>query len=187
MWTGCAVALSVWDASAAYAQSEVPKFEVASVKPAVGDSGFHNPECSGDRFMVAGLRFGYVLQWAYDVQGAAARTAFLQLVPLSIRQNTYDIQAKADHPFTSESECRLMVQALLADRFKLAFHYETRDAELSDLVAARGGPKLQEALPTDQGTDVNFVLDGHARIQPPIADADVRPHTKGVTMRELAQ
>jgi len=162
-------------------------FEVASVKPGSANSAFHNPDCSGDRFIVAGLRFGYVLRWAYDVQGAAAGTAFLQPVPVSIRQNTYNIQAKADRPFTSESQCRVMVQALLADRFKLAFHYETRDAELSDLVVARGGPKLQRALPTDQGTDVNFVLNGHAYTQPPLADADTRAHTKGVTMQELAQ
>ena len=166
-----------------------PTFEVASIHQSHGtaNSGFHNPDCSGDRFIVAGLRFGYVLQWAYDVRGAAAGTAFLQSVPLSIRQNTYDIQAKADRPFSSESQCRLMVQALLAGRFKLAFHYETRDAELSDLVVARGGPKLQKALLKDQGTDVNFVLNGHAYTQPPIADPDARAHTKGVTMQELAQ
>jgi uncharacterized protein (TIGR03435 family) len=162
-------------------------FEVASVKPGSANSAFHNPDCSGDRFIVAGLRFGYVLRWAYDVQGAAAGTAFLQPVPVSIRQNTYNIQAKADRPFTSESQCRVMVQALLADRFKLAFHYETRDAELSDLVVARGGPKLQKALPTDLGTDVNFVLNGHVYTQPPIADADARAHTKGVTMQEFAE
>lgn len=181
------VCLAVWTAPVAYAQSPAPKFEVASIKPGTANSGFHNPECSGDRFIVAGLHFGYVLQWAYDVGGATAGTAFLQPVPLSIRQSAYDIQARAGRPFTSESQCRLMVQALLADRFKLAFHYETRDAELSDLVVARGGPKLQKALPTDQGTDVNFVLNGHAYTQPPIADADARAHAKGVTMQELAQ
>jgi uncharacterized protein (TIGR03435 family) len=162
-------------------------FEVASVKPGAANAGFHNADCSGDRFIVAGLRFRYVLQWAYDVRGVAANTAFLQSVPLSIQQNTYEIQGKADRPFTSESQCRLMVQALLADRFKLAFHYETREAELSDLVVARGGPKLQRALPADQGTDVNFVLNGHAYTQPPLADAEERAHTKGVTMKELAQ
>ncbi len=181
------VGLVVWNAPAVYAQAAALKFEVASVKPGSANSGFHNPDCSGDRFFVTGLHFGYVLQWAYDVQGAAAGTAFLQLAPLSIQQNTYDIQAKAGSPFTSESQCRLMVQALLADRFKLAFHYETRDAELSDLVVARGGPKLQKALATDRGTDVNFVLNGHAYIQPPIEDADTRAHTKGVTMQEFAQ
>jgi uncharacterized protein (TIGR03435 family) len=179
--------LGVWNAPAAHAQSASPKFEVASIKPSVDSSGFHNPDCTGDRFIVAGLRFGYLLVWAYDLRGAAAGAAFFERVPLSIRQKSYDIQAKADRPFASESQCRLMVQALLADRFKLAFHYEKRDAELFELVVARGGPKLRKALPTDKGTDVNFVLDGRPYTQPPIEDADTRAHTKGVTMQELAQ
>lgn len=169
------------------AAERAPAFEVATVKVGTGASGFHDPDCSGDRFIVAGLRFGYLLQWAYDVQGDAARNAFLSLVPLAIRQNTYEIQAKAEHPFTSESECRLMVQALLADRFHLRFHYEMKDAELSDLVVAHGGLKLQKAVPEDQGSDINFVLNGHAYTLAPIADADTRARTKGMTMQELAQ
>lgn len=100
-----------------------PTFEAASIKPGTGNSGLHNPDCSGQRFSVGGLRFGYLLQWAYDLQGTAARDAFLERVPLSIRQTTYEIQAKAEVPFASESECRLMVQTLLADRFKLSVHY----------------------------------------------------------------
>ncbi len=163
-----------------------PAFEVASVKPWVPGSGVHLLDCSGDRFIVSGVHFGNILQWTYDLQPATG-DEFLQRVPASIRGNAYDIQAKASGPIASESQCRLMVQALLADRFKLAFHYETRDAELSDLVVARSGPKLRKALPTDEGTDVNFVFNGFAYTQPPIADADTRAHTKGVTMQELAQ
>jgi uncharacterized protein (TIGR03435 family) len=166
---------------------QVPRFEAASIKPGAANSGFHNPDCSGERFSVAGLRLGYLLLWAYDLQGAASYAAFVERVPLSIRQSTYEIQAKAERPFASESQCRLMVQALLADRFQLSFHYETRVAELSDLVVARGGPKLQKALATDEGTDVNFVLNGHPYTHPPIADADMRAHAKGVTMQEFAQ
>jgi uncharacterized protein (TIGR03435 family) len=128
-----------------------------------------------------------LLQWAYDLECTAANAAFLERVPVTIRQTTYEIQAKAERPFASESQCRLMVQALLADRFKLTLHYETRNAELSDLVVVRGGPKLQKALSTDKGTDVNFVLNGHAYTQPPIADEETRAQTKGVTMQELAQ
>jgi uncharacterized protein (TIGR03435 family) len=179
--------LGVWNTPPAHAQSGALKFEVASIRPGAGDSGFRNPDCSGDRFIVAGLHFNYVLQWAYDVRGVTAGTAFLQRVPLPMRQTTYDMQAKADRPFTSESQCRLMVQALLTDRFKLAFHYEQRDVELFDLVVASGGAKLRQALPTDQGTDINFVINGFTHKEAPIEDADTRAHTKGVTMQELAQ
>jgi uncharacterized protein (TIGR03435 family) len=164
-----------------------PRFEAAAIKPGAANSGFHNPDCSGERFSVSGLRLGYVLQWAYDLQGAVAYAAFLERVPLSIRQSTYEIDAKAEVPFASESQCRLMLQGLLADRFKLSFHYERRVAELSDLVVVHSGPKLQKALSTDKGTDVNFVLNGHPYTHAPIADTDTQAQTKGITMRELAQ
>jgi uncharacterized protein (TIGR03435 family) len=182
------VGLVVWTARAAHAQSAAPKFEVASVRPWMPGSAVHLGDCSGDRYLVAGVHFGNILQWAYDLQGAAGDKLFLERVPVSLRQKAYEIQAEAADPIASESQCRLMVQALLADRFKLAFHHETRDADLFDLVVARGGPKLQQALPTDEGSDVNFVVDGRlVYTQPPIADPTERAHTKGMTMEELAR
>jgi uncharacterized protein (TIGR03435 family) len=38
-----------------------------------------------------------------------------------------------------------MLQALLADRFKLSIHRETKELPVYALVAAKNGPKLQEA------------------------------------------
>jgi uncharacterized protein (TIGR03435 family) len=40
-----------------------------------------------------------------------------------------------------------MLQALLADRFKLTIHRETKDLPAYALVIAKNGPKLQEAKP----------------------------------------
>jgi len=55
------------------------------------------------------------------------------------------------------------------------------------LVVARGGPKLRKAIPTDEGSDVNIVVDGRLAITwVPIADPDERARTKGMTMEELA-
>jgi uncharacterized protein (TIGR03435 family) len=148
--------------------------------------GLHFDGCSGDRYMSSGLIFGNVLQWTFELQGSAG-TEFLRSIPESIRQNFYDIQAKATAPITSESQCRLMVQALLADRFSWP-HYEEREAELFDLVVARGGPKMRKVLPTDEGTDINFVVNGRLLYtEAPIRDADERAHTNGMIMQELAQ
>ena len=179
--------LAVWNIAAAHAQSTAPKFEVASIKVWVPGSGIRLDECTGDRYILAGPRFWNVLEWAYNLQGATG-SEFLERVPASIRQQAYDIQAKAAGPITSKSQCRLMVQALLADRFKLAFHYEERDAEVLDLVVARGGPKMQGALPTDEGSDINIVVDGRvAYTWAPIEDPGERARTKGMTIRrELA-
>ncbi len=181
------VGLGVWNAPAARGQSAAPRFEVSSVRPWVPGSGVHLLDCTGDRFIVAGVHFGNILQWAYDLQGTAG-DEFLERVPVSIRQKAYEIQAKAAGPIASETQCRLMVQGLLADRFKLAFHYQERDAGLLDLVVARRGPKLRKAFPTDEGSDVNIVVDGRlVYTQPPIADPSERARAKGMTMEELAR
>jgi beta-lactamase regulating signal transducer with metallopeptidase domain len=66
-----------------------PPFEVASVRPHVPNSGFHTPDCSGDRFTSRGIGLMNLLSWTYDLQ-AGARTEFLQRVPLSMRQ-FYDV------------------------------------------------------------------------------------------------
>jgi uncharacterized protein (TIGR03435 family) len=162
-----------------------PEFEVASVRPHVSGSGVHIHSCSGDRFSSVGVMFGNVLQWAYEFPGVTGREFQEGVRATSINRGFYDIQAKADHPVT-ESECHLMVRALIEDRFKLAYHWELRDAEVSDLVVARGGPKIRKALDTDKGTDVDVIADGKPlRWALPADSQGMAP--KGMTMQELAE
>ena len=40
-----------------------------------------------------------------------------------------------------------MMQALLADRFKLTIHRDTKDHAIYALIVAKGGPKLKESPP----------------------------------------
>ena len=171
---------------AVHAQSTPPKFEVTSVRPRVPGSPLDLTECSGDRYSMSGPIFGNILQWAYLLQGDLGFELFIKRVPESLRGASYHIQGKAAGPI-SQSECRLMVQSLLADRFKLAFHYETIEADLYDLVVAPGGPKLQPALPTDEGSDVHVVWDGRLVYSlAPIVDAEKGTRAKGWTMEDLA-
>jgi uncharacterized protein (TIGR03435 family) len=67
----------------------------------------------------------------------------------------YNIEAKvvaADpasfHPLTS-TQRNLMLRSLLADRFKLVVHPETKELPIYELVIAKNGPKLQETKPGD--------------------------------------
>jgi len=67
----------------------------------------------------------------------------------------YEIRAKvanADIPEWSKSnqtQIQGALQALLADRFQLKAHFETRDAPAYALVVAKGGPKFKAAVPGD--------------------------------------
>jgi uncharacterized protein (TIGR03435 family) len=76
---------------------------------------------------------------------------------------TYDIEAKADNrdprfkaaeaggPAAQEALLNSMLQALLADRFKLAVHRETKETSGYALVVAKGGPKLKEPTEAQSG------------------------------------
>jgi uncharacterized protein (TIGR03435 family) len=165
-------------ACASRGQSTQPRFEVTSVKPHAAGFGPHIPGCMGERF-TSSVGFGNLLQWAYDLRGREG-SELLPRVASAIGQ-FYDIEAKAAGPIASESQCRLMVQALLADRFKMAVHWESRDGEVADLVVARGGPKMQKALPTDAGRDIDIVVDGKPIVFPPGPGGP-----KGYTMEQLA-
>ena len=79
--------------------------------------------------------------------------ALLTSLPKWANTTRYDIQAHAPAGMTpSKDQLRLMMQALLADRFKLAIHYETRQMPVMALVLDKPGklgPKLQ-LHPADQ-------------------------------------
>jgi uncharacterized protein (TIGR03435 family) len=58
-------------------------------------------------------------------------------------------------PDTQKEQFQLMMQKLLAERFHLAVHHETRNFPGYELVVAKGGPKLKETVvkPTAGVTD----------------------------------
>lgn len=57
-------------------------------------------------------------------------------------QNEYDIEARAGHSVARE-ELDLMLRTLLAQRFDLKQHGETREMRVYELVVDRAGPKIQ--------------------------------------------
>jgi uncharacterized protein (TIGR03435 family) len=65
----------------------------------------------------------------------------------------FDISAKADGP-ASNDELRRMVQTLLAERFQLKFHRETKEQPVYALVVGKGGPKLQAAKSEGRGVGI---------------------------------
>jgi len=65
----------------------------------------------------------------------------------------WDIVAKMPDGATVEQAPK-MLQALLAERFKLALHRETKEQPVMALVVGSGGPKLQE-VPADSLQDID--------------------------------
>jgi uncharacterized protein (TIGR03435 family) len=71
----------------------------------------------------------------------------------------FDIEAETPAPL-SEDRCRLMLQALLADRFRLAAHRESRTIPVYELVVAKHGPKFKQPASGDSGSRVSITVNG---------------------------
>ncbi len=71
----------------------------------------------------------------------------------------YAIEATMDAS-ASEDQVRLMYRKLLVDRFKLATHRETKEAQGYALVAAKNGPKLKAAAGTGETPPMPEYLSG---------------------------
>jgi uncharacterized protein (TIGR03435 family) len=77
------------------------------------------------------------------------RNARLKIIG-DVPDGVYDVEATSVIPpglsdQARDDTMRRMLQALLADRFKMVFHRETKEIPVYALVAAKGGPKLQKA------------------------------------------
>jgi uncharacterized protein (TIGR03435 family) len=59
----------------------------------------------------------------------------------------YDLEAKAGGEAISNEQMRTMLQVLLADRFQLRIHRETREITMVSLVVGKHGSKLLESAP----------------------------------------
>ena len=105
--------------------------------------------------------------------------------PSWIESDRWDIQTKAEEN-ASPAQVNEMLQTLLADRFQLKLHKETRELSVYELAIAKGGPKLQETRPDGPGVTVQMpagrgaVAGSDAGFSPVAAGADGR-----LTIRHL--
>jgi uncharacterized protein (TIGR03435 family) len=93
-----------------------------------------------------------------------------------------DARLKNLAPQAASAEKRRMVQALLADRFKLVTHTETRELPVYQLVAAKGGPKLGPLQ--EKGTTINLWRD-HVEVQTSNSVATLAEQLSKVTGRDV--
>jgi uncharacterized protein (TIGR03435 family) len=132
----------------AQGQPPGPTFDVASIKPA--------PAPAGGRMMM-GMQGGpgtkdpglyrcnncnlsMLVTEAYHIK-------YYQLsVPGSLETERFDISAKVPDGATKE-QFRLMLQNLLAERFKLTIHRDQKEMQVYEMVVAKGGLKVKESVP----------------------------------------
>jgi len=142
-------------------QSAPVSFDVISVKPNPSDQNVRAnfPLGPGDVyvtnggfFTATGFPFVTYLFFAYKVLGNDSQSIQAQL-PGWATTDRFDIQARTDGDPAKDTkpQMRLMMQSLLADRFKLKTHYETRQVPVFAVLTVKVGklgPQLQ-AHPAD--------------------------------------
>jgi uncharacterized protein (TIGR03435 family) len=112
-------------------------FEVASMKVNTVEAPNTMTRLpGGERLRVTNFPLLWLIGEAYHVPNR-------QISGLPDTKETYDIEAKADHPVSRE-QMMAMLQHLLEDRLKLTIHRETKEMKAQALVVAKGGPKFQE-------------------------------------------
>jgi uncharacterized protein (TIGR03435 family) len=132
--------------AAAQSTPDKPEFEVASVKANKSDAppSANNPLGPGNVYSPYGGFFRatnfplytYIL-FAYKIMGNQEQFLRPQ-IPAWTMTDRFDIQARAEgNP--DKDQMRLMMRSLLADRFKLAIHYETRQVPVFALVLSKAG------------------------------------------------
>ena len=137
----------------------LPSFDVASIKP--NNSGerrvmFDNTQ---GMFRAVNVTPKILIEFAYNIKDSQ-----LSGGPGWITSDHYDVEAKAEdagqstQPPTPElvdqraQRRRLMLQSLLADRFKLTITRETKDLPIYALVVTKDGPKFHQSPPMPSDT-----------------------------------
>jgi len=134
---------------------EKSSFEVASVKEHPFAPGFVGLDFQPEGRFVARMAPLQMLIWsAYDI--LPAQLQFAGEVPEALKTN-YDIEAKTAPGAIpsgasrrdSERKMALMLQSLLADRFKLKMHIEKKEQPVYALLVEKNGLKLPKAPDRD--------------------------------------
>lgn len=137
---GAVIGMVTWSSAARGAEQAAPAFDVASIKPAANDLPLGTTAPSPDRFYRAGTTLRTLIGYAYDMRD-------FRLVggPAWMASDRWEVSAKAATAVTP-GEMRLLVQQLLADRFALKVHRETRELPIYNMVLARRDGRLGDQM-----------------------------------------
>lgn len=124
-----------------FGQATGPRFEAATIKLNTSIRVGYNSQFDPERFTFTNGTVQTLIENAYRLKA-------FQIIggPNWINSDKWDIAAKAEGP-TSISQKFDMVKTLLADRFRMKSHFESRELSLYSLSALDDGPKFH--LPKD--------------------------------------
>jgi uncharacterized protein (TIGR03435 family) len=117
------------------------QFEVAVIRPnlAGAAAGTNFNLFDGGRLKITNEPVKLLLRAAFELQDVQITGG-----PAWLDTDRYDIEAKTGRPEKIErGQLKPLLQSLLAERFNLKFHHETRELTVYALVIAKDGPKFK--------------------------------------------
>ena len=145
-----------WPGLVATLVMQLVAFDVASVHPNTSQTMQTNISFTAGGVTFTNLQLRAIIQFAYGI----SQPSRLAGVPDWANIERFDIVAKG--PVNSLEDRRRMLQALLADRFKLVAHTEQRSIPIYELVLARADGRLGPSL-TPSSIDCPAQGRGNAR------------------------
>ena len=144
----CAVLVLAAGAALGQASEPGPAFEVASVKPAapldaskIMSGQMHvGMRMDAARVDIGSMSLADLIRVAYRVK------PYQVSGPDWMTSERFDVLAKLPEG-ASREQVPEMLQALLAERFKLTVHRESKEHAVYALVVGKNGPKLKESAP----------------------------------------
>jgi len=117
-------------------------FEVVSIRPVPADRMGRISEPVGTEFRTEAMPLSVLVQMAFGINPNQ------MLIPDWAQSVKFDIAAKTGSavPLTYE-QMKPLLQKMLADRFKMTYHRETREVQGFDMLPAKDGLKLTAAKP----------------------------------------
>lgn len=146
----------------AHAQSSPSQsFDVVSIKPNQSvNAGTSLGDSMPGKFTARNNSLLYLIEYAFDMKQSQ-----IEGLPAWADSEKYDIDAKMDDAAAAQEKMlsrdervklsRTRVQALLADRFGLQLHHETKEMPVLELIAAKDGPRLNEEAATPAPGDAH--------------------------------
>ena len=132
------------------ARAQRPSFEVASIKLGDPNERRRGIGSRGNQLEVVNTPLKDMIGFAYDVE-----TDQIFGGPKWIGSDLFTITARPDAatalraPDDPAKVLKLMLQSLLAERFKLAIHLESRVEPIYELTVTKGGPRLNDSAGPD--------------------------------------
>jgi uncharacterized protein (TIGR03435 family) len=160
-----------------------PVFEVSTIKRNKSGGGNSGTNTQNGRFTASNVSLKSIIEYqAYGVPEPRILGG-----PKWLNSERFDIQAKCDSsvadklktldPHQAKIQTQAMFQQLLADRFKLATHWETRTLPAYALVVAKNGSLLHETKEPEGASETSIGTSGSSAVFT----------AKGVTVAELAE